>query len=134
VEDEIILTEMTDKVAVINEYPAVWRYLFDKLFLDFYRIKFDQMLRGAGGEDAIFALGALYLANKLVLVPQTVYFYRKNPNSICNTKCQKRIRQLESNNAYAWQKIYKFAEIYQFSLKNLSQWFVPEQLMTARTR
>jgi len=124
--------EMPGKIKVMNEYPAVWRYLFNKSFLDFQRIRFDQVLRGAGGEDSIFALQALYFANKLTLVPETVYFYRKNPNSICNTKCLKRIKQLESNNVYAQKKLYKFAETYQFSLANLNRWFVPEHLMTAR--
>ncbi len=71
------------KVTYVGKWGYVWRYLFRKDFLKSYNLRFEE---GRFIEDMIFSLLAVYHSNRLVVVPNTEYFYYHRENSIMNNK------------------------------------------------
>lgn len=71
------------KVTYVGKWGYVWRYLFRKDFLKRYNLRFEE---GRFIEDMIFSLLAVYHSNRLVVVPNTEYFYCHRENSIMNNK------------------------------------------------
>lgn len=71
------------KVTYVGKWGYVWRYLFRKDFLNSYNLRFEE---GRLIEDMIFSLLAVYNSNRLVVVPNTEYFYYHRENSIMSNR------------------------------------------------
>ncbi|MDR1653692.1 MAG: glycosyltransferase [Prevotellaceae bacterium] len=98
-----LLTDITAKLEKTNvgRWGYVWRYLFKLDFLKKHALRFEQ---GRFIEDLPFTLPAVFFAEKLVLVPGAVYFYRLQQNSIMtNNNFAHRRKRFRD-----WQHIKKF--------------------------
>ena len=71
------------KSYVMNASFATWIKLYKKSFLD----KFDDLRfpEGLAYEDVPFHIKVMLYGSKISFVPEFLYFYRINPNSIMNT-------------------------------------------------
>ncbi len=70
------------EVTKVGRWGYVWRYVFRKSFLDAHTLRFEV---GRIIEDLPFSLAAVYFADKVVTVPQSIYYYKENENSILTT-------------------------------------------------
>lgn len=71
------------KATYVGKLGYVWRYLFRIEFLKKNKLCFEE---GRFIEDMMFSLPAVYLAEELVVVPDAVYTYVYNQNSIMTNK------------------------------------------------
>jgi glycosyltransferase involved in cell wall biosynthesis len=83
--ERLLLSIIDDKLSITNvgRRGYVWRYLFKKSFLDEKKLRFEV---GRLVEDLPFSLQAVYFAEKIVTVPNAIYYYKKRENSIMMTK------------------------------------------------
>ncbi len=79
-----MFSEKQEKISMTKagRYGYAVRYVVRKSFLDAQGLRFEV---GRVIEDLPFSLVAVYLADKIVTVPQAIYYYKKNENSILNT-------------------------------------------------
>ncbi len=79
--EQRVLTSVEDKMRATNvgRWGICWRYLFRVSFLRTHGIRFEE---GRIIEDMPFSLQAIYFANKVVLVPGTVYTYILHETSV----------------------------------------------------
>jgi glycosyltransferase involved in cell wall biosynthesis len=71
--------------VIDNNY--VWRYLARRNFLTKNHLHFPSGMRAM--EDAFFSLELVRLANKIAVVPNVLYYYVKNEDSIMNDKSRR---------------------------------------------
>lgn len=57
---------------------VAWGKLYKKELLIRHRIKFEKIV----SEDILFGFAVLYAADKYMLIPDNLYYYRQNPDSI----------------------------------------------------
>ena len=67
------------KLAKVGSEGYCFKYLFKTSFLISEQIEFDQNVQIA--EDMIFSLTAVCKANKVVAVPNAIYYYKYHPSS-----------------------------------------------------
>jgi glycosyltransferase involved in cell wall biosynthesis len=82
--NRLLLSIIEDKLLTTNvgRRGYVWRYLFKNSFLNEKNLRFEV---GVLVEDLPFSLQAVYFANKIVTVPNAIYYYKKRENSIMST-------------------------------------------------
>lgn len=99
----LLLHTPEDKFSITNvaRQGYVWRYLFKKSFLQESKLKFDV---GELGEDTPFSMLAVYFANKIVTVPDAVYYYKKREGSICHSND----RNVKRKRHEGWVKVKEF--------------------------
>lgn len=97
------------RITYVGKWGYVWRYLFRRDFLKRYNLRFEE---GRFIEDMIFSLLAVYHSNKLVVVPNTEYFYYHRENSIMNNK------EVTHRNKKREDKLHAVGFQYDFSEKN----------------
>lgn len=68
----------------------VWRYLIRRKFLTANNLHFPKGMFAM--EDAFFSLELVRLANKIAVVPDVLYYYCKNEDSIMNDKTRRKTR------------------------------------------
>jgi glycosyltransferase involved in cell wall biosynthesis len=123
-------------IDILIQYPNAWSKLWRSDFIRKYEISFSE---GLCYEDLEPHWKALLLSPKIFILPEKLYYYRDNPNSIMNRvpsghvtdiiTCYDRIKKLlQKNGQYngIWKtrflnnKLFMFAVLYQFftSLEN----------------
>lgn len=80
---DLIATNPKIKEDTIMEV-SVWKALFKKSIFDKYDIKFESERRFIS-EDVIFDIDYISKVNKVVMLPNPVYYYCVNPNSLSKT-------------------------------------------------
>lgn len=63
---------------------SVWKALFKKSIFDKYNIKFESE-RKFISEDIIFDIDYISKVNKVIMLPNPIYYYSVNPNSLSKT-------------------------------------------------
>ena len=118
-EKETVSRNLQEKFELCNvpERSYVWNKLYRLDKLRESRLKF---LEGRVFEDIIFTPQVLYSLDRLVTVPGTFYYYRKNPNSIVMTKTDSN----KKDRAFSFEEAEKFLknhninpELYETKLK-----------------
>ena len=104
-EKETVSNNLQEKFELcdVPERSYVWNKLYRLDKLRECGLKF---LEGHVFEDIIFTPQALYSLGMLVTVPETFYYYRKNPNSIVMTKTDAN----KKDRAFAFEEAGKFLE------------------------
>ena len=104
-EKETVSNNLQEKFELcdVPERSYVWNKLYRLDKLRECGLKF---LEGHVFEDIIFTPQALYSLGRLVTVPETFYYYRKNPNSIVMTKTDAN----KKDRAFAFEEAGKFLE------------------------
>jgi glycosyltransferase involved in cell wall biosynthesis len=99
--ERVAFTDANDKFAATyaGKWGNVWRYLFRLDFLKTSRLRFDERLIAA--EDLIFAIQAVHLSRKLVVVPDAVYTYIRRENSTMTRTDRAHRRQRHRDRQYA---------------------------------
>jgi glycosyltransferase involved in cell wall biosynthesis len=120
--DLLILNSIEQKAAFLNlrEYPSVWRHLFKRSLIQQYNLSFEA--GNCCGEDAVFTVSALYFANKSVLVPNCMYNYAVNPNSISFSKDPEKEKRRIRDEKHSWEQIMRFSKEHNFELKSSPQY------------
>jgi glycosyltransferase involved in cell wall biosynthesis len=110
----VVLVNIDDKIKTTNviKTPSVFRYLYKKAFIDKNGLRFNEDI--SCGEDAIFAIFAIYYANKIAIVPKVRYIYRYNINSIMHPKSKIEKDKKSEDEKYAWAHIEQFAKEHDF--------------------
>ena len=67
------------EISNIKDYPSVWNRIYTKDLLDRINLRF---VLGRFYEDRGFAIRALNNCKKFVAIPEGLYYYVVNPNSI----------------------------------------------------
>lgn len=80
---DLIATEPKEKQDTVMEV-SVWKAIFRKSVFDKYNIRFESE-RKFISEDVIFDIDYISRAQCVVLIPDPVYFYCVNPNSLSKT-------------------------------------------------
>ena len=82
--DEVLSdsAEKIEKTEVLIQ-GWIWRYLIKKSFWEHHSFLFPNL---AVQEDTAVVIPMIYYANKVVLCPNAVYFYKNRENSILNKK------------------------------------------------
>lgn len=118
-EKETVSRNLQEKFELcdVPERSYVWNKLYRLDKLRESRLKF---LEGRVFEDIIFTPQVLYSLDRLVTVPGTFYYYRKNPNSIVMTKTDSN----KKDRAFSFEEAEKFLknhninpELYETKLK-----------------
>lgn len=113
---KLLLSCTEDKILMTNvcNYGACWKYLYKRTFLKEKHLYFEEGRIAA--EDRIFSLQTVFFANKIVLVPDTVYIYKNRKNAITTTRNVEFIRKRRADRKYAEQFQKDFAQRHNFSL------------------
>jgi glycosyltransferase involved in cell wall biosynthesis len=97
--------------ARIVYYAHVWRYMLRRDFILKHDMEFE---KGRFLEDVLFTIPAVYKANKIVLVPGALYWYRRTPGGIIRDEAKKTKRKIDKD--YALSKTLDFSIGHGFSL------------------
>lgn len=99
----LLLSDTQDKFIITNaaRYGYVWRYIFKKTFLFENNLLFKE---GQLGEDTPFSMMAILKSNRLITVPEAVYYYRRRDDSICHTNDSK----LKQKRHTGWKNVKEF--------------------------
>jgi glycosyltransferase involved in cell wall biosynthesis len=81
-----------------------WRYLIRKSFWNSHNFSFPELVPM---EDMPVMIPMIYYANKVVLCPNAVYFYKYRENSILNKDSDPVRKKRDSNNRRKARKIFK---------------------------
>jgi glycosyltransferase involved in cell wall biosynthesis len=111
----MLVSKLEDKLLMTNvsNYGACWCYLFKSSFLKNKSICFEE---GRLVEDRFFSTQAVFYANKIVSVPDAVYFYKNRVNSIMTTKNLSLISKRHRDRQHAKEFQHHFAVQNQFVL------------------
>lgn len=104
------------RITWVGKWGYVWRYLIRKSMLLKHRLFFEA---GRIVEDLPFSFKALYYADKVVTVPDAVYIYRSNENSILTTRTPERKLRLRTDRQHSVQIIRSFAKEHNFTIPAL---------------
>ena len=105
--DRLLLTTLEDKISTTNilQLGYVWRHLFKKSFLIEKKLLFEV---GQLMEDMPFSLQAVFDANRIVTVPNAVYYYKKRAGSIMTTNDRAFKRKRKED----WRKTKAFRNMF----------------------
>ena len=116
--ERLLLKTTDDKFSVtqVGRLGYSVRYLLKKSFLIEKNLHFEV---GVLVEDLPFSIQAVYFANKVVTVPNAVYYYKKRKNSIMNTtnRAGRKKRHDGWKNAKDFRQ--KFANEHNFQIPNI---------------
>ncbi len=101
---EEIVTSTPNKKFELCDVPEksyVWNKIYKKEFLSKIKLKFVENLIY---EDCIFTPQALYESNKLVVVPNTYYYYWRHSNTLVTIKNEK--AKTDKSYAQKWAEDY----------------------------
>jgi glycosyltransferase involved in cell wall biosynthesis len=120
IERKLLVSKLEDKLWITNvsNYGACWRYLFRLSFLKNTPVYFEE---GRLVEDRFFSIQAVFYANRIVSVPDAVYFYKNRANSIMTTKNWTLISKRHQDRKHAQEFQRRFAEQKQFVLDTKCQ-------------
>lgn len=104
------------RITWVGKWGYVWRYLIRKSMLLKHRLFFEA---GRIVEDLPFSVKVLYYADKVVTVPDAVYIYRSNENSILTTRTPERKLRLRTDRQHSVQIIRSFAKEHNFTIPAL---------------
>ncbi len=116
IEHKLLVSNIPDKVLMTNvcNYGACWKYLCKLSFLKEKKLKFEPGI--STGEDRIFSIQAVYFANKIVLVPNAIYYYKNRKSSVTTSRDLERIKKRHRDRKYAEQFQKNFAKQHKFLL------------------
>lgn len=118
VSEKLLYVNADDKLTFTNAFHQgqVWKYLFRTSFLRATKLSFDLTLINA--QDKVFAVQAVYFANRIVAVPGTTYFYKERNNSLITSASKKKKELRKQCIVRADEFCRKFAETH--NIKSLS--------------
>lgn len=121
IEHTLLVSTTEDKILHTNiaSYGACWRYIFKTSFLKKNKLYFEAGRISA--EDRMFSLQAVYYANRIVLVPDAVYYYKNRKNSVTVSKSTEIVRKRHEDRRYANKFMENFAQNHGFELGNKMQ-------------
>ncbi|MDR2962873.1 MAG: glycosyltransferase [Bacteroidales bacterium] len=101
-----ILTDPTKKITKTEVAMRgwAWRYLIRKSFWIEHNFSFSELVPM---EDMPVMVPMIYFANKVVLCPTAVYFYKNRENSILNAKIDPAREKQRSANRHKARKLFK---------------------------
>ncbi|MCL1867978.1 MAG: glycosyltransferase family 2 protein [Paludibacter sp.] len=101
-----VLTENIDKIrkTEVAMRGWAWRYLIKKDFWTKHKFYFPELVPM---EDMPVMIPMIYCADKVVLCPNAVYFYKNRENSILNKKHDPDREKQRSENRHKARKIFK---------------------------
>jgi CDP-glycerol glycerophosphotransferase len=122
-----VLASTDEKLRVTN--VARWgykvRYLFRVGFLRGHDLRFED---GRLIEDMPFSFRAVYLANRVVLVPGAVYTYVLQPGSIMQNRDREHRRRRHRDMRHARELRHNFAREHGFRIPGVPTWAGPLSL------
>ena len=98
----------------VANYSACWRYIFKRSFLEKNQLLFE--VGRMASEDRMFSIQAIYFANRIVSVPEVVYYYKNRKNSASTTKKLGQVKKRHGDRKHAKLFQAKFIQERQFSL------------------
>ena len=101
-----ILSLTSDKIekTEVTIHGWAWRYLIRKNFWERHSLSFPDLVPM---EDLPTMTPMIYYANKVVLCPNAVYFYKYRENSILNKNCNRIRKKRDRNNRHKARKIFR---------------------------
>ncbi|SFS85443.1 CDP-glycerol glycerophosphotransferase [Porphyromonadaceae bacterium NLAE-zl-C104] len=105
------------KATYVGKWGYVWRYLFKVDFLKKHNLRFEE---GRLVEDLIFSFHAVYYADKLVVVPNTIYFYYNWENSISTIREKAHREKYRRDWLHARSYILNFADEHNFKIPGIN--------------
>lgn len=105
------------KATYVGKWGYVWRYLFKIDFLKKHDLRFEV---GRFVEDLIFSFHAVYYADKLVVVPNTTYFYYYWENSISTAQDNAHHEKYLQDLMHAKSYIRNFADEHNFKIPGIN--------------
>jgi len=116
--ERTIAVNADDKLILCKVWTQgyVWKYLFKKTFLVENDLEFHT---GRLVEDMAFSLQACFLSNRIIVVPNAVYYYMYRKNSILTNKDRAFKKKRREDYKFARQFCLDFAE--QYGLKSMPE-------------
>ncbi|MDR2684774.1 MAG: glycosyltransferase [Prevotellaceae bacterium] len=107
--ERIIAVNPDDKLSLCKVWTQgyVWKYLFRRSFLLENNLQFEH---GRFIEDMAYSMQAVFWANRVIVVPHAVYFYKYRQNSILNAKSKKMGKKRRRDYKYFKQFCMDFAQ------------------------
>lgn len=105
------------KTTYVGKWGYVWRYLFKIDFLKKHGLRFEV---SRFIEDLIFSFHGIYYADKLVVVPNTTYFYYNWDNSISTNRDKAHREKYREDWNHARSYICNFAEEHNFKIPGIN--------------
>ncbi len=126
--DKLVVLATEDKLSMtkVGRYGYVWRYVFRKSFLNRHQLRF---IEGRYIQDLLFSLPAIFFAEKIVLVPDAIYYYKRRAESSLHTKNREIKRKRHEDWKYAKEFRREFAvkhnvKIPGIATKSIGAWIV----------
>jgi len=124
-----VLTATADKMkkSVVTIQGWAWRYLIKRSFWNGNNLSFPDLVPM---EDKPVTIPMVYYANKLVLCPNAVYFYKYRDGSILNKNYDiSREKQLRDNRRKARKLFREFMRVHKIKkpsqlLHSIKKWFM----------
>lgn len=77
-----------NELTKVPIYSYIWNKIYKREKLVQHKLEFPV---GRVYEDVIWSIKAVYYLDGVVTVPESIYYYRKNPTSIMSTKSEKNV-------------------------------------------
>lgn len=115
IEHKLVVSTTEDKILFTNvaNYPACWRYFYKLSFLKDNSLRYED---NRYSQDKLFTVQAIYLANRIVTVPEAVYFYKHRERAITTSKDMATIRKRRADRRYANRFRAEYAQKNGFAL------------------
>jgi CDP-glycerol glycerophosphotransferase len=112
----VILSNVDDKInqTKISYAPSPIRFLYRRIFFERIGLSFEV---GCLCEDVMFSVICAYRSNKIVLVPDTLYYLNFNPDSVTRTQNELRAAKYKRDENYAWSLANQFARLHGFEIR-----------------
>ncbi|GHU67910.1 hypothetical protein FACS189413_03600 [Bacteroidia bacterium] len=113
---QLLVSNADDKIRLSNvdNMGFCWRYLFRTQLLRDNNLIFEV---GRLIEDLVFSLQAVYWANRIVSVPDAVYYYRHRSGSILTSKSKAIHKKRNKDYRHAEKFCVDFAERHHLNIK-----------------
>lgn len=125
--EEEVVSELQDKIDICSQWknPCPTNKIYRFLMLKNNNIVWPE---GCYCEDKLFTMQAVYYANGIVTVPNTYYYYYRNPKSTVKTKSKDHLRKVEFDKNKSHKDVLDFLREKGVSIRDGEFWAVKKDV------
>lgn len=128
---EDVYKTLQEKFDVCNQFKneCPTNKIYRRLMLQKYNIVWPE---GSYCEDKLFTTQAVYYADGIVTVPNTYYYYYRNPSSTVNSKAKHHLKKVLEDKNKARQSVLHFLKSKHANIRDKEYWAVKKEYIIFR--
>lgn len=125
--EEKFVTDLQDKLDISNQVknPCPTNKIYRLEMLKSNDIVWPE---GVYCEDKLYTIKAVYFANGIVTVPNTNYYYYRNPTSTVNSKSKKHLKKLIEDKNNAKKDVLNFLKTKNAEIRDKEFWALKKEV------